>query len=897
MESPFGLTIDGLSEAPFVASFDGKETMSRCYSFSLVVHTPAAGARAFEAAVHDRAAELLLSTTSPNARRIAGIVDRTEHLGVREQDRHVFRLRLVPRLARLERRRTSRIFQDMTTAGVVDDVLGGHRIPRRFSLTRKLPKRAYCVQHRETDLAFVTRLLAEEGLFFFFEDPTEPGRPETLVIGDDVPSYSDIAGDPTLQLREGSESAALRREEHQLRSVSFQRTLRPGAALVRDHDYQRPRTRIHSAATGPKELPTADPGVTAIDPVPALRERNDLVYEHQGDYEDVDVERPGAKLLLEQLRSRTALLRADGICQRLAPGHRFILADHDLAADCPQWVVASVRHRGRAAGATGPQAAPSPGATTPTGAEGLGQYQSLFSAAPARTPLRPKPPRRAPHLGPETAVVVGPSGQEVYTDELGRIKVQFHWDLFGERNERSSCWIRVAQAWAGEGFGAVFLPRIGMEVLVTFLGGDPDRPVVTGCLYNPVAPPPFKLPDSQVTSGLKTRSSPGGGGHHELTFNDARGAEVIRLRSERDLELVAKNDLQVSTGADRVARVRGADSLDVSGDRRTEVAGDHSETVRGARETTVLGMEKVTVAESRFTTVAGFDNVFAEGGAALTARSYILTVLNDLSVIVGSGGSNAQLSVAGSASAAASKSITVSSDDRITLRVADSAVEIGPDGITLSAPAITLKSKSITALGDGPRLTLGEEVELVSKKISMYSEKARIELDQEAKIKGDKVQLGKEPTDKSKDEDDPEKKTKPFKIQLTDAELEPYAGKRYALLAAGARLEGETTAGGNIEVDVPEEATSVDVTAWIDEYPTGRRRTWQIKLAELPPASDPQGAQIRLASLGYYSGAPGPEWTVEAKSALAWFQKDHELEDTGELDAATAAELEKVHGG
>ena len=883
MESPFALAVDGLSEPPLVASFDGKEAANRPFVFHLTVHTPTADPRGFEAAVHDRGAELLLSATFPGARRIAGIIDRTEQIGVRDHDRWVFRLRLVPRVARLERRRASRIFQDMTAAEVIDDVLSGHRITRRLSITHKLPKRAYCVQHRETDLAFVTRLMAEEGLFYFFEDPSEPGHPETLVIGDDLSSYSDLAGDPVLTYREVGAGAAMTREEHHLRTVTLQRTLRTNATLVRDRDYQRPRVDIVSSAAGPKELPDAEPGITAIDPVPALRERNDLFYEHQGDYEDTATnDRTSAKTLLEQLRSKAAVLRAEGSCQRVAPGHRFRLAEHEIAGHCPHWVVATTRHRGRA----------------PDLAAGGDVYQSVFTAVPARTPLRPRPARRAPHIGPETAIVVGPSGQELHTDELGRVKLQFHWDLFGERNERSSCWIRVAQAWAGEGFGAMFLPRVGMEVLVTFLGGDPDRPVVTGCLYNPAAPPPFKLPDSQVTSGLRTRSSPGGRGFHELTFNDAKGAEVIRLRSERDMELVTQRDLLVSTGADRTTRITGDDSLDVTSDRTTEVAGDDRATVRGARETTVLGTDTLVVAEGRTTTVAGLETASYEGGAAITSgRGYALSVHDDLSVAVGCGGSSAQVNVSGAASLGVSKAITVMSDDRITLRVGESTLEIAADGITLSAPSIKLKAKTLTAEGDGPCLTLGEEVELVSKKISMYSETARIELDKEAHIKGDKVQLGKEPKDQKKDDKDPEKKTKPFKVQLTDADFEPYAGKHYALFAEGARLEGETTGDGNIEVEIPETATLVDVTAWIDDYPTGRRRTWQIKVSDLPPANEPEGALTRLANLGYYTGAPGPELTGDGKSALAWFQKDHELEETGELDAATASELEKVHGG
>ncbi|EYF08186.1 type VI secretion system tip protein TssI/VgrG [Chondromyces apiculatus] len=905
----FTLFLPGTSRSLDVVSFEGREKVNACFSYDLVVHIPAEDPHAFEASAFDQAAELrlprLLATSAPPAsvapasappvssaassggsRRVAGVLDRVTWLGQHAHDALAFRLRLVPRLGRLKRRRMSRIFQDVTAAEVIDRVLDLHGVPRRWALGRALPRRPYCVQHRETDYAFVRRLLAEEALFFFFEDPMGTRPEELLVLADSTSVYADVPGGARLVHRPSSGAGALSRDEHHLWHTTLRRDARATSALIREYDYEHPRM-VYSSAADSGALPafTAS-AIRPVEPSPDLRDRPAVHYEHHGDYERAEADRTAGRQLLEQLRVGSVVLRATSACRRLSPGHRFVLAEHEHASLDVAWVLRAVEHRGRA---------PASGAT----ADGGLTYENHLTAVPVSTPLRPAPPRRAPTQVAETALVVGPVAHEVHTDELGRIKVQFHWDLEGTYDEHSSCWIRVAQAWAGEGFGAQFIPRVGMEVLVTFLGGDVDRPVVTGCLYNAAQPPAFQLPHASVTSGIRTRSSPGGEGHHELSFNDAAGAERLTLSSQRDMNLASRRDLDTSVGADRVTRVGGDDRLDVSGDRHVATGGAARTEIGGARETEIQATDTLTVAEDRTTRVGGLESATWQGGATFeSGRSCVLVVRDNLSVVVGAGQSAAQTHVDGTYAVAATGGLSLLSQETITLRVGSSVLEIADGAITLKAPVIRLQaSEQLTAEGNGPRLSLGDDAELVAKTVQLFSEKARLELDRDAILKGDKVLLNCTSRDPQAEAARGEVKKKPFRVQLTDVDFEPYARKHFVLRAGPARIEGETDADGHASAEIPEDARLVDLTAWLDTYPTGRRRSWQIQVASLPPAETPAGALQRLSNLGYFKGAPAEALTEDGRSALRWFQKDHDLDETGNLDPATAAELTKVHGG
>ena len=498
---PFEITLTPRIDGLRVMSFRGHEEISGLYRVDVRIATSTPEGD-FEASVLEQPARLLMRTTGGTPRALHGIVAAVEAQGTLLQDRPVYELRLVPRLWLLKRRRTRRIFQDKSVVDIVDTLLTEWRIPTQWRVTRDYPKRAYCVQHRETDYAFLIRLLAEEGIFFYFDHPTGlddeesstgVGAAEIVVLSDAAEHYPPLDGGETLVLRRAQadhDGGALLSREDQVFSFVLRNRVRSRATLVRGYDPQRPRLDLRAMAC-----------ISERSAAPAAA--TPMLYEHQGNcehpgsYEGRPANPEIAAIRLEQERARVTVGQGMTWSRRLVPGRRFTLRDHDSDALDQAYVVTRVEHEGYS-----PEAAP----------EGRPLYQGRFECAPATVRFRPPRPRRPIHALTETAVVVGPGTREIHTDEQGRVKVQFHWDLEGRMDEHSSCWIRVAQAWAGAGWGTQFIPRVGMEVVVTFLGGDIDRPMVTGCVYNATHPPPYPLPGSAATSGIRTQSSPGGDG-------------------------------------------------------------------------------------------------------------------------------------------------------------------------------------------------------------------------------------------------------------------------------------------------------------------------------------------------------------------------------------------------
>jgi type VI secretion system secreted protein VgrG len=876
----FHLEADTLPPDARVLTFRGRERIGHPYAVDLVLAIPWSSSPDDAAeALFDRRVVLALSD-HPDARRIAGFATRIRFQGPLAHGRYALALRLVPGLALLRRRRVSRIFQALSVPEILSSVLGLHRLQHRLALTRRYVKREYCVQYRETDLDFTLRLTREEGMVLSFDDPAPASKEEVVVLSDGDAAHGPIRGGSALTVREASAEQSMHYREHDVYELQVERRGVSRKARLQTYDAMRPRTRIASGATV-DEPPAFAPSAThPTDELPGLSEPG-LIYEHHGDYERVDVERDSAELLLAQARRKALRIYGVSMSMRLAVGRSFELTDHELPSVPRELRFVALDHEGKAGDLAG--ARPS--------------YEGRFRAIPAGLTPRPRLAQRAPMQVTETAIVVGPSTHEVHTDEHGRIKVQFHWDLDGNRDEHSSCWIRVAQAWAGEAFGTLFIPRVGMEVVVTFVGGDLDRPLVTGALYHAAHPPPFTLPADKLTSGLVTRSSPGGGGGHELSFDDRKGNELLRMSSERDLEIAAKHDARLNVAMSRIDIVGHDALLKVAGDRRVEVGGRDTREVHGEADDSFLG--------DRTAIVMGKTRVHAEGpvslmlgsGGIVTSHGPLSTqVKSDYSLMVGTGDAVAQTSVSGRYALGASDEVTIRSDRAIRLEVGATTVEITADGITLNGKALSLKGEAIVAEGNGPRLTLGDEAELVSQKLSFFSKRAGLELGEDGELWGEKVKLGGPKTAPQKKTEDDEKKSKPFNVKLTDANMEPYAEKHYELFAEGARFAGATGGDGGIDVAIPEAATRVDLTCWIDDYPTGRKKTWSVRVADLPPASTPQGAFMRLHNLGYYTGAAAEALGDAERAALRWFQKDHDLEETGALDHETVGELEHVHG-
>jgi type VI secretion system secreted protein VgrG len=849
-----------------VTSFVGREEQDHPFSFDVTVaFSGAEDEVAFEEAVLGERAWLRFEMAG-SPRVLGGTVVRVATVGAHTLGRS-FRVRLAADLRRLEKRRTTRIFQDLTLIDIASAVLGEHRVAHRFALARDYPRRSYCVQYRETDLAFVTRLLAEEGISFYFADGGESASlGSTMVIVDDATLAPAIPGSPELVYR--LESPGTPPREHHVLAFSHERRLETAKARLRDYDFHRPLMELTGSASASERL---SPGVELED------------YEHHGGFEESDARDEEATMILEQLRRRARVAEGRSPCRRLAPGHRFTLTEHDATPLNGEYRLTRVDHHGFGSGAA-------PAGQLP--------YQATFIAVPSATAPRPKRPKRVLHQVVESATVSGPPEQEIYVDEHGRIRVQFHWDPEADP-AHSSCWMRVVQAWSGEGWGSQFIPRIGMEVLVTFLGGDPDRPVILGCLPNATHPVPFPLPGSAAKSGVRTRSTPGGGGYNEISFDDSAGAEVLNVRAQKDYTEETTERRSSIVGADRAANVGGADTLNVLGNRTVAIGGDLREEIDGDAARFVMGSTTHEFFGNRDVIAYAHDRKKVDGSLIHTVRGDgVTTIGGHATITVGTEDmGEAQAQVSGTLVLGATVGVRIVSDKSITLAVGDSTIVIDADGITLDAKVIRIKgTESVSAEGAGPSLSLAEHAEIVAKKVNIYAEEARIELEKDASVKGRKVLLNCDSTDpeaKSKEEESAKRK---FTLSFKDPRGEPYADKHYRCAVAGKISEGATGADGGLSVEVPSDAKIAQIRLWIDDYPEGRTRDHAVDLVEsLPDAGTVRGAKQRLKNLGYYDGKIDDD-DGDLGPPLLRFQRDRDIPQSGKLDGATKSEIEKTHG-
>jgi type VI secretion system secreted protein VgrG len=491
-------------------------------------------------------------STGENTRQLEGIVvDLVQHDDGKRQT--AYRVLVMPAVAKLLHRSDCRIFQDMTTPEIVAAVLSASGIRGfRFSLGRKYPKREYCVQYREVDWTFISRLLEEEGIHYFFQDEAAG---TVLVMADGPTSHEPIPSGGVLPFR--APLGAMAHGEHVSR-FAWATRLAPSKASLRDYNFKKPALSL--AASAPHEREALE------------------IYDAPGRYETTERGAELAAIRLEELRTphRTGSGESDSC--RLVPGRTFVLRDHDHDDLNGAYLVTSVKHRGTA---------PLPDAVS----DEREAYENRFEVVTADAPFRPARRTARPVIhGIQTALVVGPKGEQVHTDTHGRIKVQFFWDRHGHADERSSCWIRVLQTAAGPGYGASFLPRVGHDVVVSFLEGDPDRPVVLGSLYHAAHVPPFALPQNKTQSGLRTHTV-GGEGANELRFEDKVGHEEIYLKAQRDLVEVVGHDHSTTVHGKRTQIVDKDDTEHVLGDQALTVDGDRHVRVKGNQRTIIDGVE------------------------------------------------------------------------------------------------------------------------------------------------------------------------------------------------------------------------------------------------------------------------------------------------------------------
>jgi type VI secretion system secreted protein VgrG len=534
-------------------------------------------------------------------RRVQGIVRRVEDVGTAGHYRFV-RVFVVPQLWKLSQRVDSRIFQNKKTVEIVQEVLEEAGIYQgKLSIDGGLfspAPREYCVQYRETDLAFLRRLLEDEGVPFYFRH--EGGASETLVLCDDAHGYRPV---PTLDggpVQVVDENMGNERVET-LHWFDVRKEDGASRVTLRDYDFTRPRA-VQDIT------PTQGDGVLAVYEYPTRA----TITNYQKPVYTTHNSARLAKVRLEELQTREWSCVAEGNVSGFAPGLTVQVAGHVHTDYDQRYLITAVEHVGHAWTATAEDVSLGPkvlqmlqllNAEIIDRTEGslperyrnratLAKMEGIASSVPYR-PARVTP--RPIVEGPQTARVVGPRGEEIYVDEHARIKVQFHWDREGREDERSSCWIRTAQGWAGAGWGFVFVPRVNMEVVVQFLEGDPDRPLVTGCVYNGENRPPYELPREKTKSALKTNTSPSNGGYNELRFEDLRGQEQVYLQAERNHDVLVKKDQTITVGGDRTKTISGNEYITVRKNRTATITENDKLVVNKNQEIEVHGDTGLTV--------------------------------------------------------------------------------------------------------------------------------------------------------------------------------------------------------------------------------------------------------------------------------------------------------------
>ncbi|MDP9780474.1 type VI secretion system Vgr family protein [Pseudomonas fluorescens] len=493
-----------------------------------------------------------------------------------------YQLLLRPWLWWLSLASNNRVFQNLATSDIVTTIFKAHGFTDfQLKLTGSYTPREYCVQYGETDLAFVSRLMEEDGIFWFFSH--ENGK-HTLVLADSNDAFAPIPNGPTVNYL-GQKLGE--RELHGIRSGQVCLQAVSGVYQATDYEFTTPTTSLFSQAE-------AVAGSSSM-------------YEHPGGYTAKAQGDALTKLRVDGLRSQEKRFVGESDCRWLVPGYWFTLAGHEDTTLNIDWVVTSVSHEAS-----------------------HDSYRNRFEAIPKATVYRPARITPKPRMHTQTALVVGKAGEEIWTDEYGRIKLQFPWDRTGKNDETSSCWVRVVLPWSGKGFGMQFVPRIGQEVIVTFIDGDPDRPLVTGCVYNGDNALPYALPANQTQSGIKTNSSKGGGGFNELRFEDKKDAEEVFLQAQKDFNINVLNDTTATVGHDETLTVQNA---------RTRTVKDGDETItleKGKRSVTIqTGSDSLDVKDTRTVTV-GSDQNHSTGGnyTHKVTGNYDLTVDGNLTIKV-----------------------------------------------------------------------------------------------------------------------------------------------------------------------------------------------------------------------------------------------------------------------
>ena len=602
-----------------------------------------------------------INLESGKPRYIHGVVRRFVQLG-RAEGLVSYRAEVVPWLWFLSLTSNCRIFQQKSVPDIVKAVLTGMGVTEvKVTLTGTYKPREYCVQYRESDLAFISRLMEEEGIFYFFEH--DAGK-HTLILADS-PSAVTPGAVGKLKMAPGSGGSIM---GDYIQSLEVDSEVVSGKVTLVDYNDTMPKRLESSVAGGAKGT------------------EQYRRFDYPGKFAAVDEGDRLARLRLEESESLSLVVNGVTSYRGLRSGQKLDVAEHYRRDVNQSYHVLSASHSGVESGYRSKSG------------ESEFSFETRFEGIPHAVPFRPAPvtPKSIVH-GTQTAVVVGPAGEEIYVDKYGRVKVQFFWDQAGTKDEKSSCWVRVSSLWAGKTWGAIHTPRIGQEVVVDFLEGDPDRPIIVGSVYNAEQMPPFELPANSTQSGVKSRSAKGGSpaNFNALRFEDKKGSEQVWLHAEKNQDIEVEHDETHWVGHDRTKTIDHDETLHVKHDRTETVDNNETVTIHGLRAVTVDKDDTVTVKAGNRSVVVqqGNDTKKVSTGNLATDVS-----VGNVALKVGAGSVSTDVSMGNVSMKAGVGKITYEALQGIEFKVGQNSVKIDQKGITIKGLMVSVEGSVQTEI-------------------------------------------------------------------------------------------------------------------------------------------------------------------------------------------------------
>jgi len=675
--------------------FSGHEAISELFSFRLALLAEPSTDVAFEKLIGQQVSfGVLGGLLGLGNRNFDGIAVQVAQ-GARLDDFYEYEITVAPTVWSLTQRFRSRIFQHISVPEILKQVFEGYDV--NYQLVGTFEARNYCTQYQESDFDFASRLMEEEGIYYFFEFPKR-GK-HTMVVANTPQSHDDLpGGNPSVLF---DPVAGGSRDDERITDWHKAQNWTSGKYTLWDHHFQLPGKNL-----------MADQPVVGSVQVGSVTHQLNLgnaameVYEHPGRYayRFDGIDRAGAEqpddlqkifkdnkrtvgIRMEETETPALLISGAGNHRMFTAGYKFLLM-RGIVPD-GKYVILSVSHDA------------SEGSFRSADENDKPSYRNAFTCLPFALPFRPSRRREVPKIaGPVSGVVVGPEGEEIFTDKYGRVKVQMYWDREGKLNIDSSCWMQVATPWAGQNWGSIHIPRIGQEVLVSFLEGDPDHPVVMGSVYNPDHMPPYKLPDHKTVSTVKSRSTKHGGqgNYNELRFEDLKGKEQVYLHAERDKDERVKKESREYVGGSRHLIVGGSQLESVGGDKHSTVGGDfHFTTVgehhlhvkknvmehlEGDLSQQVDGDHKVEVRKHRTL------RVFGDASQEVTGDDYKWV---SKTTMLAAGGNWIVECQQGTAAITAN-CLTVHATGGLSLQVGSSCISMTPTSITIDSPMVYINT-------------------------------------------------------------------------------------------------------------------------------------------------------------------------------------------------------------